>query len=336
MHEVRRGARIARADWIGVPTLLGSLFAALPAVAADAPDHARIIESLAPHDRGAYVQRLVAQRQGQVGQGLGADAAGPVLTAFNAPTTLNVSKGAAPFKVTVKATDDLSGVRVINFYAYGPSGQNIFLSAPAGFPLTKFSSPAGISNVNRMLEPGSWNITYGYAYDAAGNFAYFDQTSLQALGNATFTVVNSSGYDIVKPTLTDGKILTPSVSLSSFVPGTTGAAPFAQIKVSAADTGSTTVSGVSSVYLSLCKVADANVCINARGDTYATAQATMALYVGAQVSASNGNVTGTYEVAEAYVYDHAGNYSQYKSTKFGGSTDFSTFFPTGTSIKLKP
>jgi hypothetical protein len=137
-------------------------------------------------------------------QSLGADVTGPVLTAFNAPTALNVGKAAAPFKVAVKATDDLSGVQYLYFYANAPGGQYFTLYAYANFPATVVSLSAGHSNLNRLLEPGAWKIKYGYGYDVAGNYSYFDEAALDALGNTSFTVVNNLGYDVVKPVLTGG------------------------------------------------------------------------------------------------------------------------------------
>ena len=322
---------------VGLPIAPAAALATVSALAADALDQQqRIIESLAPKDRPAYIQRLIAQQKARAGQSLGADVTGPVLTAFNAPTSLNLSKSAAPFKVAVKATDDMSGVTGFTFYAYGPSGQAVYVNATSYFPSTSFNVPGSINGLSRFIEPGTWNFIYGYGYDAAGNYSYFDQTALQALGNTAFTVVNNGGYDKVAPTLVDGKILTPTVSLSALVPGSTDAPPYVKIKVNTADTGNTAVSGVRQVYLYFCKVADPNVCIYPYARTDVTAQAAMTFNVGRQVSAANGNVTGTYELSSVQVNDHAGNYNYYQSTLFGGSTDFSTFFPNGTSIKLKP
>lgn len=329
--------RSVRATVAGLSALLGALFATLPAAAADAQDHARIIENLPPPERQAYVQRLVALQQARASESLAVDVTGPVLTAFNSPTSLNLGKSATPFKVAVKATDELSGVTGAYFYAYGPSGQSLYVSANVGFPLTSFNTPAGVSSsVSRLLEPGTWTFTYGYVYDAAGNYSYVDQAALEALGSATFTVVNNGGYDIVKPTLVDGKILTPTVSLSSILPGTTAEPPYVQIKVNAADTGNSALSGVRQVQLYFCKVAKPDVCIYPYGRTQATGQAAMSLYVGQQVSAAKGNLTGTYELKTIYIYDQAQNYTYLLGTLFGGTTDFSTMFPSGTKIKLTP
>ena len=47
------------------------------------------------------------------------------------------------------------------------------------------------------------------------------------------------------------------------------------------------------------------------------------------------NPARNYELKTVYVYDHAGNSEYYTSTLFGGTTDFSTMFPS-TLIKLRP
>lgn len=70
------------------------------------------------------MKQLIARQAARRTAGLdAADVTPPVITAFNASTELNVTKAGAPFKVTVKATDDLSGVRHCYFYAYGSHDQ---------------------------------------------------------------------------------------------------------------------------------------------------------------------------------------------------------------------
>jgi hypothetical protein len=315
---------------------LVALFAAAPALAGEAERHAQILERLAPQDRQAYVQRLVAQQQARAGVSLGADVTGPVLTAFSSGATLNIGKSSLPFKITLKATDDLSGVRSFYFYAFGPSGQQIYVYPSSGFPATSVSLTGGASNSNRFLEPGAWKFTYGYGYDGAGNYAYYDEAMLDALGNTSFTVVNASGHDVVKPQLTGGKILTHAVSLSALLPGTTDGAPYVKAKATATDAGNTALSGVQSISLYFCMIGAPNTCFYPSGHTYALGLSSATLNVGTQVSAGRGNVAGTYELRYAYIYDQAGNYSLFESTMFGGTTDFSTLFPDGTTIKLKP
>lgn len=325
-------------SFLVLPALLGGLFAAAPVAADVAQRHARIIERLAPQEQRAYIERLIAQQQARAAAGLVTDSTGPTLTAFNSVTTFNLGKGAAPFKVTTKATDDLSGVRYLYFVADGPSGQSLFVYSYGSyyFPSLNSSGSAGFTSINRMAEPGTWKFKYGYGYDLAGNYSYFDEALLDSLGNTTFTVVNNGGYDLVKPLLTAGKIITPAVSLSAVAPGTTDAPPFVGVKVTATDAGNTALAGVRQVQLYFCKLADPNVCIYPVSYSYATGQAMLTMNAGVQVSAASGNLTGSYELKTAYIYDHAGNYTVLTSTAFGGVTDFSTIFPDGRTIKLKP
>ncbi len=322
--------------FLALSALLVTFLTGGHAAAGDAHEQSQLIERLAPRDRQAYLQRLVARQHAKRGATLGADATGPVLTAFNASTTLNVSKSSAPFKVFVKATDDLSGVSYLYFDATGPSGQTITAYAAPGYPAKAVSLSGGFQNLNRMLEPGTWKFTYAYGYDAAGNYSAVDEATLDALGNTTFTVGNNTGHDIVKPLLTSGKVMTPAVSLSALVPGSADSPVYVGVKVTASDAGTTALAGVASVSLYFCKLAEPNVCIYPYGDVFATALSTASLTVGAQVSAANGIVTGTYELKVAYVYDHAGNDTYLHSTNFGGTTDFSALFPGGTTITLVP
>ena len=333
-HAFRRHVWATLVGCVAVPS---ALFAALPATATDARLEERIIERLAPKDRQGYVQRLVARQRAEAPAGPDIDVTGPVLTGFNASATLNLDKPAPTFKVAVKATDDLSGVTSLTFYAFGPrglSGQQVAVMTAPGYPMKGLSAAAGIANPNRMLEPGSWKFAWGYGYDAAGNYAYFDEAALEALGNTTFTVVNSGGHDSVAPTLVSGDLLTPSLSLSAVVPGTTVKLPYAKIKVGAADTGNSTLAGVRQVIATFCKVDAPALCLNAGSATYVTGRAKATLYVGTELTA--GTATGSYELMKVLVYDHADNVSDYVGTAFGGTTDFSLFFPGGATIKVKP
>lgn len=326
----RAGATAAR-----LLALLGALVAALPATTALAQDHERVLKSLAPHERQVYLQRLAARQRTEAGSSL--DVNGPVLTGFNAQTTLDLDKPATPFKVIIKATDDLSGVTSATFYAFGPrggEGQQVSVVGAVGYPLKSLSVAGGIGNLNRMLEPGRWKFAWGYGYDAAGNYSYFDEAMLDALGNTVFTIVNSDGHDIAAPTLVSGDIMTATVSLSSVVPGTTTRLPYVKIKVNAADTGNSALAGVRQVVATFCKLGAPTACVNAAGATFARGQAKASLYVGTELTA--GAATGTYELKDLLVYDHADNLSDYHATAFGGTTDFGFYFPGGTSITIKP
>lgn len=294
------------------------------------------LRHIAPHERRAYVEQLVArQRAARLQAGAAAaDITPPVLTAFNAATKLALDKADAKFKVAVKATDDMSGVMRMYFYASGPSGQSISFEAIPGYPAKSVNVAAGPAwyQMNRFLEPGTWVIAYGYGYDVADNWASFDGATLAALGNTTFTVVNNGGYDRTVPVLTGGKIITSAVSLSKHQPGTTQHR-YAGASLSGTDAGNGALSGIQSGNAYFCQLADTSQCIYLYGEVTATGQASANFTVGTQIQ--DGNVAGDYELRHVYLYDRAGNTTYLTSDKFGGSTDFSTMFPT-TVITLTP
>jgi hypothetical protein len=295
------------------------------------------LEHIAPHERRAHVEELVKRQRAAAAQAGAAvaDTTPPVLTAFESAAALNVGKADAKFKVAVKATDDMSGVRYLYFYASGPSGQQIYAYAYPGYPSKSVSMLAGFNPVSRFLQPGTWNFTYAYGYDVANNFFYVDEAGLAALGNRTFTVVNNTGYDGTAPVLTGGKVLTSAVSLTSPQPGSTQDR-YIGVSLSATDTGNGAVSGFYRGYAYFCKVSDTSKCIALTGNSYATGQPATTLTVGAQVSAARGSVAGEYELYYVSLYDWAGNYTYLLSNKFGGPVDFSAYFPNGTKITLNP
>lgn len=309
--------------------------AAGAAVASDAAHHAEILQRLPAKERQAYIERLMSARRQTVS--VAVDSTPPVLTAFNASTMLNASKANWPFKITVKATDDLSGVQGIYFAATGPSGQSIFAYAYPGFPALSVTVNGGFGNtaLTRMLEPGAWKFTSGYAYDVAGNYTYVDEATLDALGNTTFTVANNSGYDSIPPTSLAGQILTPQISLAATVPGAPDEPPYAGARITMGDVGGSVLAGVGRANLDFCLLADEMQCLNLYGTVYAAGLASATFTVGAQIRASDGVVPGTYELKEVALYDQADNVTTLRSSKFGGGVDLGIYFPT-TSIKVKP
>lgn len=314
-------------------TLLGLL--ALADAGAQVQPPADPLEAIAPHERRDHVQRLVARQQAASPQAEASDTVGPVLTAFDSGAKLDLGKAASPFSMTVKATDDLSGVQALYFYATGPSGQIAYAYAAQGYPAKSVTVLGGLSSMNKMLEPGVWKFTYGYGIDVAGNFSYFDEATLDALGNTSFTVVNKSGYDLTSPTLSSGKLITSSVSLASHQAGTTNQDRYVGAWLTATDAGNSALAGVRQGYADFCQLADPAKCIHLQGYVYATGKASVSLAVGTQVSAARGNAVGDYELHSVYLYDYAGNYTRLQSTKFGGAADFVSLFPA-TVIKLNP
>lgn len=322
--------RIARFTMAALGALCGAHAVAQPDIAPD------VLATLPPPEQMAYVKAKVASQQARLSATAGVlDTTGPVLTKFTASTKLDLRQAQPTFKVAVKGTDDLSGLNYLYFYALGPSGQYLYGYYYAGFPQTAFSGNAGLSTpVSRLTEPGTYNIVSAYAYDVAGNYSYVDAPTLASLGgNTVFTVVNSAGYDIVKPTLVGGKILTPTISVASHAAGTTDKDPYIGITVDTTDAGNTAVSGVRQATAVFCKSGDTGTCIYVSGSTYAGGQPTLTLNLSGTVTPTT--ALGNYLLYYLYVSDFASNYAYYYSTDFAGTTDFSTMFPT-TKIKVTP
>lgn len=264
------------------------------------------------------------------------DSTPPVLTQFEAPATLNVAKAAPPFSVLIKATDDLSGVRDVFFFATGPSGQRIFAFARADWPSTSLSRRVGLFTMfaGRLLEPGTWTFDQARIEDLVGNPGKYNQAQLAALGNTTFTVLNTGNFDKVAPTLSGGQILTPSVSLSAIAKGTAGQAPFVGVKLSATDTGNSAVAGLAGAAVAFCSAGD-NPCVELWSAPSGGSLTAGTLFAGAQVGSQLGHVPGDYQLYSVVLWDQAGNLRELVDIAQGGTTDFSTLFPT-TKLTLKP
>lgn len=327
MSKTNQLARMSLAAMLGL--------AAHGASQAEVVLSAEALNQLSPDVARAYVARQITRPQAGPEQG-GDDQTAPVLTQFNANTALNLGKAAAPFKISIKGTDDLSGIKSVGFQATGPSGQVISGATDTAFPALNYSAQAGLAGVSQFLQPGTWKFTYAFVYDWAGNLLSLDEAQLEALGNTTVTVSNSGGYDLVKPALVAGSsIITPSVSLSAVAKGTGSEDPLVGMKVKVSDAGNSALAGVKSVSAILCQVADPARCIYPSGMITATGLAAATITVKAQVSAARGNTTGDYALRSVTVLDHAGNFTTLESVLFGGATDFGTLF-SATVIKLKP
>jgi len=130
-----------------------------------------------------------------------------------------------------------------------------------------------------------------------------------------------------------GQVLTPAIALSDFANGTTKA-PFAGVKLTLTDTGSTALAGIAGAEVAFC-IAGNNPCIEMLATNVGGSQANGTLSPGTQVATILGNVPGVYELCDLGVWDQAGNTQVLSSVACGGTTDFSDYFPT-TTITLTP
>jgi hypothetical protein len=258
----------------------------------------------------------------------------PALTVFNAAASVDVGVPGSAMVASFKATDDLSGVRQVYAWAYGPSGQYIDVSTSLAIPATKPSGKMHSNGVNGFLEPGVYTFQGGYVYDAAGNYQYVDGATLATLGKVTFTVKNKKGFDVSKPSIQSGKVVTPRISLSARHPGT-DQPTFVQVTVSATDAGNTALSGVDYAVATFCLL-DQSSCFSVFSNSGETVPMAFnaSLKLGGQIT-DMATPLGEYHLQSMTVSDYAGNYLYLYGTEFGGATDFGTYFPS-TTITLVP
>ena len=254
------------------------------------------------------------------------DVTGPVLTKFDAAKVFDVSRPAPAMVVDFKVRDDLSGVSWGYALALGADDVAVYVSWSDGFPKKvvtgQMSSRADYAHA--YLKPGTYFFLVADFWDDAGNLRHYEAGELAALGNATFTVVNTTGYDSLKPSLVDGEVLTPRVSLSH--PRQVG------VRVHAADTGDSAVSGVASIDVVFCTL-DSSACISGSNrNRHAPGQAEWDATLGIELYAG----PGVYHLRSIHIEDHAGNGWGGLSVLFeDGWIDFDQYFPS-TTITVTP
>lgn len=307
--------------------------------AAAAADPATILQQLR-HMTPAQIQAW-AQQQAQhqkaariSGALSGSDVTPPVITTFDAPASIDVSAADNPLYVTVKGSDDLSGVYWGYAYGVGPSGQSFYAGLNLSLPAKKLSSAMDVYSLSSFSEPGTYTFTTANFFDFAGNQASLDQDALAALGRSTFVVKNKRGFDTTQPKLQAGQILTPKVSLSATHPGT-DQPPYAAVSIDATDSGNTVVAGIAYASADFCLL-DQSHCFGVyAGDTNGPRKlASETLRLGGQIQPGD-LVPGKYHLRYVSMNDYGDNNTYLLSTKFGGGTDFSTYFPS-TVITLTP
>lgn len=321
-----------RAPFI-LTSLLATLGTGLAAAAADPVDMEALRHMTAAQAR-TWAKRQIARQEATRAQRSTAkvDIVPPVLTAIEAPTSVDALAPASSF-IVIKATDDLSGVRWGYAYATGPNGQSVVAFLGMTLPSKKYDGGMSLSQLTPFSQPGVYTVNDVYLFDVADNMAHFDEAALAALGGRTsFTVTNTRGYDTKGPVLRTGKVLTPQLSLSSTAPGTTKA-PYAAIQVSAADVGDTLVSGVTAIMAEFC-IPDFSACFSVNADDMRDGTSSTMRLAG-QISADFGQLPGEYHLRNLQINDYAGNDLFMVSTEFGGGTDFSAYFPS-TTITLTP
>ena len=241
-----------------------------------------VLMRMAPQQQEAYIKTQIARRQARRAAAPAApalDATPHVFPGFNAGPLLNLQRAQPLFKVLIAATDDLSGVTSVSYGAQGPSGQTLNGFLQLGFPTKTLTGIGGLQIQTRLLEPGVWSFSDAFLCDLAGNGVFYDQSALAALGNTTFTVAKTKGYDAVPPALISGTVLSPVVSLSSHAVGTDTQPPFVRVSMKATDTGSTFVAGVQSAQ-TFFYIADHSACLYAYAQVSVVGQSSVTLDYG--------------------------------------------------------
>jgi hypothetical protein len=313
------------------PYILSGLMAVsgagLSAPAAAATTNADALRFMTPPQARAWARQQIAPRADR--SVAAADVQPPVLTAIDAPASVDVRFPDATF-VTIKATDNLSGVNWGHLYARGPSGQFLTAFVGTSLPSRQYAGGMSLRGLTNFAEPGTYTVTDVYLYDVAGNMAYFDEAALVGLGRTTFEVRNRQGYDAKAPSLQSGKILTPQLSLSDTTPGSTRGR-FAGVQVKVTDQGDTVTSGVAWVSGEFCLL-DTSACFWTNADDMSNGAAS-SLRMGGELYADSALVPGDYYLRTMQITDYGGNYQYLMGAEFGGSTDFSLYFPS-TKITL--
>jgi hypothetical protein len=266
------------------------------------------------------------------------DTTPPVLKHVSVTGNVNAQLPGQSVGAEIKLTDDLSGIVYYYIEFRSPtagSTQFVYRTKTVPYPSTAVSSTLTVgapSSFTRFSEPGTWVADYLYAEDAAGNYVYYNEAQLAALGPTTFQVTNTGGYDIVPPTLASGTITTTTVKLSKPPKGTVvGTPPYVSASVSVTDAGNGTISGTNWGYLTFCLPNGSGGCTDTfsmRGQTNRSGLVANTLIVGGQLRADQ--TPGSYQIYFVQLTDIAGNYSYHYSTDFGGDYDFHDYFPVTT------
>jgi hypothetical protein len=312
--------------------LLATLGLALTAVSQAETGDSEALRRMSPQHAKAWVLKQIERQKARPAALAGdLDVTAPSFVVLDSRKSVDVTVPLEFMSISFKSVDDMSGFRDAYAYAVGPSGHAVSVAYYGSVPSKKVSGLMTSYQLSPFLEPGTYTFVWGYASDVAGNYSFLDPA---ALANTTFTVKNTKGFDVAPPALQSGKVLTPQVSLSARQPGTDRAG-FVGLALNASDSGTTVVAGVRYAYANFC-LADTSNCFSLWANDTGTPrrEGSTALRLGGQVDYLGG-VPGEYHLNYLLVADYADNTLALFSTEFGGSTDFSTYFPS-TTITVTP
>jgi hypothetical protein len=295
------------------------------------PDIDRL-QAMSPLQRDAALKALAARPAGAAASGAKLDVTPPVLTGFVIKPPADLATAESQLRVDITATDDMSGVANAWATFEGPHGEMIGTNWNSSMPAKSLATHL-VADTTPYMESGPWTLISLSMSDVAGNYAHYDTAALAALGKPIVELVSTQPQlaDLTPPAVKSGKVVTPQVSISSFVKGTTSQAPFVGANFTVTD--APTASGIAYVYSTWC-LADLSMCLSlaASEGLQGLAKDTLSAYG----QAGPWMTPGDYILQYLSVVDHAGNATALSGMDFGGTTDFSLLMPQGHVITLTP
>jgi hypothetical protein len=242
------------------------------------------------------------------------DTTGPTLTTLGLPKTVDMSAGDVSLTVSAGARDNADGTGIdyvmLTFdkpLSVGGNSGSLMLLGIVGdsFDDATPTSAATPVVIGKATAPGTYRILDATVHDHAGNETRYSVHDLEAMGIATTMTVTGSTADTSPPELLD-LWLPRTVALQSDVQQVVAA--------SARDNNGGT--GIRSVYLQFDRqlaLSDRPSDVMAIGlygtlDDYKDVTPGMGMV---PFSLTGATVPGTYNLAQAWLYDNAGNMSMY-------------------------
>jgi hypothetical protein len=284
---------------------------------------------MTPTQRAAFLRHVASPQGARAASGSKLDTTPPVLKSFQLTVPKDTAAPWSQIRIEAESSDDLSGVAYVSIGLVGPHGQFIWAGGQAGLP-SKQSTMTFAIDVSAYTEPGTWTVSSIGVNDAAGNYTgYSDPQSIAQFGPTAVTLANSRPemVDYTPPVLTQGTVVTPSLSASGTQKGTMNP-PFFGIDLTIKDAGA----GVQSAWGTWC-LADMTACLNVNGYDTVRGETKKKLRVVGNIS---GAPVGDYLPYQVIVFDWAGYGFGYNGTDFGGTTDFGTLMPGGDKITITP
>ncbi|MGH2973608.1 MAG: calcium-binding protein [Solirubrobacterales bacterium] len=254
------------------------------------------------------------------------DTAPPSLSAFSiSPTTVDTSSSQAEIVFQAQIQDDLSGVADVEIDLRSPHGghEGVESFGPA---IVDQGDGNALATDHQRLEKGAPQGTYTVISvtltDRAGNTKRYLASDLQAAGFDT-TVEQVGPDDHTAPTLTDFSLSPAALDTS------TGSA-----QINFTVTASDDYSGVAFASVNYARpTGNPQISAPVR---YLQSGTELAGTWAESSTLRQYSSKGTYTIKDVYVYDHAGNYTRYKTADLAAAGYPTTFQQTGADDHTAP